>query len=439
MNRTVRPIQQQAMSGLGKAYAFGYLVLYLAAYYTVTLLMRELSPRRYFVLLGRLLRLLGVLWHNQVMKINGTYKFEIYLPAFPTPAFFHALRKYDPATQEPGALTVVLSMTKACAYHCPHCYQRLDHGQEVELELLRQVVREMQDMGVATFDLEGGEPMLRFERLSQLLEAFDERAELWVNTTGHHLTREKAVRLRELGVFGVYVSIHSADPETHDAFTGKEHAFGIARNAIGLLHEVGIATAVNYCASAADVGGDGIHRLFALARELGCAFVQVIHGKSAGGWLDRPEEMRRDSPLIQQLARLHLEYNGGRRGRDYPALAVQVFEESRDAFGCTAGGVDRFYLNHAGEVQPCEFINVSFGNVKQEPFRQIFRRMRGYFQTPGTDWLCCTQAAGIADRVRAAQQTPLPPAETEQLVAGWNRGEPTPLYRKLRLYRPSAP
>ena len=169
------------------------------------------------------------------------------------------------------------------------------------------------------------------------------------------------------------------------------------------------------------------------------AFVQVIHGKPSGAWLDRPEALRRDSHLVRRLARMHLEYNCGRARRGYPSLAVQVFEESPRAFGCTAGGVERFYLNHAGEVQPCEFLNVSFGNVTEEPFPAIFRRMRSYFETPGTDWLCCTQSPSIAERVRGGKQTPLPASETTTLVRGWSRGEPTRLYRRLRLYGSDAP
>jgi MoaA/NifB/PqqE/SkfB family radical SAM enzyme len=434
MNRTVRPIEQKAMVGFAKAYAFGTLIVSLWVHFSIALLLRERSPRRYFVLLGRLLTLVRVLWHNKVMRINGSYKFEVYLPAFPTPAFFHALRKYDPTTRDPAALTVVLSMTKACGYRCPHCYQRWDGGKEVEIDRLREVVGQMQDMGVAAFDIEGGEPMLRFERLCELLAAFDERAELWVNTTGHHLTREKAERLRRLGVFGVFVSLHSADARTHDAFTGEARAFETACEAIRMFQEVGIATAINYCASAADVAGDGVHRLVALARELGCAFVQIIHGKPSGAWLGKAEEMGPGSDLVRRLERMHVEYNSGRTRRDSPSLAVQVFEESAHAFGCTAGGVDRFYLNHAGEVQPCEFLNVSFGNINQEPFPEIFRRMRSYFETPGTDWLCCTQAPGIAARVGAGQRTPLGASETATWVGSWSRGAPTPLYRRLRLY-----
>jgi MoaA/NifB/PqqE/SkfB family radical SAM enzyme len=436
MSPIVRPIEQKAMTGLRKWYAFGYLAVRMWAHLTRTTLVRERSPRRYFTFLRRLTVLLKVLWHNKVMRINGTYKFEIYLPAFPTPAFFHAIKKYDPATREPAALTVVLSMTKACAYQCPHCYQRMDQGKEVEIELLRRVAREMQDMGVTTFDIEGGEPMLRFDRLCELLTAFDERAEIWVNTTGDGLTRERAEQLRRLGVFGVYVSIHSADAATHDAFTGKQNAFGIACEAVTCLQDVGIATAINYCASPEDVRGDGVRRLFALARELGCSFVQVIHGKSAGGWLDKPDAMISESPLIDKLAKLHVEYNGSLRYRDYPAVAVQVFEESHDVFGCTAGGVDRFYVNHEGEVQPCEFINVSFGNIKDEPFIEIFRRMRGSFETPGSDWLCCTQAPGILAMIKTERlaKTPIPKEHTQKLVALWNKGQPTPLYRTLGIY-----
>jgi len=438
MNKTVSPIQQHAMTGAAKLFAFAYLVAYLWLYYSWHVLVLELAPRRYVIYLARLLRLLVVLLPNKVMRINGTYKFEIYMPAFPTPAFFHAMKKYDPATRDPGCLTVVFSMTKACAYKCPHCYQRLDQGKEVEIERLKAVAREMQDLGTASFDIEGGEPMLRFERLCELLSAFDERAEVWVNTTGHMLTRDKAERLRELGVFGSFVSLHSSDPATYEKFTGIEGSFDAACNGIRMLQEVGIATAINYCASAEDVQGDGVHKLIAKARELNCAFVQVIHPKAAGGWLEKRDGMVTESELIGRLSRIHLDYNKGTKRRAFPALTVQVFEESPSEFGCTAGGVDRFYLNHEGEVQPCEFINVSFGNVNDEPFAEIFRRMRSSFATPGTAWLCCTEAESIAKLYKAEglDKTPLPRRHTEALVAGWDKGAPTKLYRDLGIYRP---
>ena len=131
-----------------------------------------------------------------------------------------------------------------------------------------------------------------------------------------------------------------------------------------------------------------------------------------------------------------MRYNG-RGCADYPSLAAQVFEESDRVLGCTAGAVDRFYIGAAGDVQPCEFLNLSFGNVNDEPFAAILARLRGAFPTPGCDWLCCTQAAAI-HRLFVAhklERTPLPWAVTQELVATWDRGKPTPIYEKLGIYK----
>ncbi len=105
--------------------------------------------------------------------------------------------------------------------------------------------------------------------------------------------------------------------------------------------------------------------------------------------------------------------------------------------GCTAGGIDRFYVNAHGEVQPCEFLNLSFGNVQEEPFETIFQRMRAAFPAPCSDWLCCTQATAIhtAFQAHGTSQTPLPYRVTQPLVEEWDRGTATRVYEDLGIYR----
>jgi len=114
-----------------------------------------------------------------------------------------------------------------------------------------------------------------------------------------------------------------------------------------------------------------------------------------------------------------------------------VFEEREDVLGCTSGAVDRYYVGASGEVQPCEFLNLSFGNVNEEPFAAIYARMRSTFRTPCSDWLCCTQAEAIHRLFEQHQlkQTPLPWPVTRELVERWDRGEPTPIYERLGIYR----
>jgi len=426
---------------------YARIAAHVALRYAGEVLRGRLPLRVYPRFLRRAFVFLRALRHDKVVRLGRLYKLQLYLPAYPSPAFFHALAKLHRA--EPGPVSVVLSMTRACRYHCPHCYQRKDGGADAELPLVIATAREMQALGVSFFNIEGGEPLERPERLLALLRAIDERGEIWVNTTGARLDDDLARRLREAGLAGVMVSLHTPDAEEHDRFTGVPGSFATACRALETFARMGAFTAINCCASPALIHGGGLARLFALGRELRCAFIQVIHEKPAGGWLGRAAESRaavapgetdegRDpAGTLALLRAFHLACNETRAFRGHPSCAAQVFDEQAHLFGCTAGGIDRFYVGASGEVQPCEFLNVSFGNIREEPFTEIFARMRSFFPRPGTNWLCCTQAESIARAVgeREPARTPLPWEVTRGLVASWDRGSETGLYKRLGIYR----
>lgn len=392
-------------------------------------------PPEYVRFLWRALRLLLVFRHNKVVCTRRGWKLHLYLPAYPSPAFFHALES-KLLRRPPGPTTVVFSMTKACSYSCPHCYQRRDHGPDLEEDLLLGTARAAVDAGVALFDIEGGEPLLRFPRLLSLVRGLDARAEVWVNSSGASLADGMLEALRDAGVFGFMVSIHAPDPSRHDAFTGVPGSFDVACHLLRECRAHGLAAAINSVLSEDDVRSAGLERLMDLARDLGCDYVQLIHPKPAGEWLGRTAQMQTDAALIAAVRQAHIRYNGS-ACQDYPSLAAQVFEEAEHVLGCTAGAVDRFYVNANGEVQPCEFLNVSFGNVRTEPFADILARMRTFFPVPGVDWLCCTQGPAIhAFMARhGLTRTPVPWPLSRELVSDWQQGRPTPIYERLRIYR----
>ncbi len=397
------------------------------------------SPLHYARFLARALRLLLVFRHNKVVRTPNGLKLHLYLPAYPSPAFFYALDT-KLLRSPPGPTTVVFSMTKACRYKCRHCYQRRDTGPDVEETTLLETLRAVRDGGVAFMNIEGGEPFLRFDRLLRLVNALDRRTEIWINSTGAHATSPMLEALKEAGVLGLIVSIHSPDAAQHDAFTGVPGSFETAQRLLRDWRALGGSTAINSVLSGEELTSGGLDRLMALARVLECDYVQLIHPKPAGDWLGRTEDMQTDGAGLAFVRREHLRYNSRAHPRD-PALAAQVFEESEGVLGCTAGGVDRYYVNATGEVQPCEFLNVSFGNVNEEPFAVIFDRMRACFPEPCTDWLCCTQGAEIHRLYEKYElsRTPLPWPVTRELVARWQRGKPTPLYDKLGIYRTNKP
>ncbi len=423
------------LTGLRKFFLYCVIVVHVTLHCVVQVFRGRIKWWRYPAVLRRAWLFLLVLRRHKIVKCGRAYKLHLYVPAYPTRAFFHTLEKFY--RSQPGPTTVVLSMTRACTYRCPHCYQKLDRGADIPMETLTAAATAMQDAGVSMFDIEGGEPLLRLDRLTELMSALDERAEIWVNTTGAELSDEKMKRMVDAGLFGVMVSLHSPVPETHDEFTGVAGSFAVACEAIRRFVAHGALAAVNCCSTGKAVLDGDIDKLISLARELGCSFVQLIHPKPAGGWLGRDQNPDMADDVIDALSAMHRHYNSGGKYRRFPSVSAQVFEESPEMFGCTAGGVDRFYMGADGEVQPCEFLNVSFGNVRNEPFEAILRRMRSYFPTPCNDWLCCTQAEGINKLIAEHEldRTPVPWEITQQHIGGWQRGPETRLYGKLGIYK----
>jgi MoaA/NifB/PqqE/SkfB family radical SAM enzyme len=425
-------------TGLGKVWVYLRIILRIPCHYAARPHFFR-SPPDYFRFLFRALRLLLVFRHNKCVRVYNGWKLHLYLPAYPSPAFFYAIESKLLRTP-PGPTTVVFSMTKVCDYKCEHCYQRRDGGPDVEENLLIHTAQAVRDCGVAMFDIEGGEPFMRFDRLLHLVRALDERTEIWINSTGAHVETHMLDELKDAGVFGVMVSIHSPDAATHDAFTGVSGSFETACRMVRQWRALGLVAALNSVLSEEETNCGGLGRLMDLAKELDCDYVQLIHPKPAGKWIGRTEAMQMGHAVIQFVRREHVRFNSHSM-HEYPALAAQVFEEAEHVLGCTAGAVDRFYVNVTGEVQPCEFLNLSFGNVHNEPFGMILERMRSHFKVPGADWLCCTQAGEIQKlfEEHRLQRTPLPWPVTQELVASWNRGNPTPIYEKLGIYRRKGP
>ncbi len=426
------------LTGWRKFIFFQYFKIYIFLRYTFLLFFRKISFKQYFIFFKRLLLFFEKVKINKVVKTRGVYKLHIYFPAFPTKAFFIALNKFLTLKKKdfyPYPTSVLLSMTKACNYNCKHCYQKRDKMKDISLEKLKQIAKQIQDLNISFINIEGGEPMLKFNRLIGLMENIDNRSEVWVNTTGFSVTEEKARKMKEVGVFGVMVSLHHWDKNKHDKFVGVNGAFDRAISALRIFKKSGLSTAINCTGTQELINTGGFNKIIKIAKNNGCAIVQLIHEKPAGAWLDKDDTL--NNIYLKRLYNSHIIYNKSRKYKKYPAVSSQVFESAKNNFGCTAGGIERFYINANGEVQPCEFVNVSFGNINDEPFLEIYKRMRDVFNKPRTGWLCCTEHNKIKKELKRLKMksTPLPKEKSNKIIKEFNFGEETKLYKKMRLYK----
>ncbi len=224
------------------------LKLGIASYYFRDLLKGKITLKQYLRFVRTVLIFYHKIKHNKVVKTRGYYKFHIYFPAYPSKAFFKGMGKFfrfgDPS-EELNPTSVLLSMTKACPYDCEHCYQKVDRLEDMPVEVMKDVTRRIRDLGVSYFNIEGGEPLVRFDRLMEMLSVLPDDVEIWVNTTGFSLTEEMAVKMRDAGVFGVMVSVHHWDQVKHDSFVGHEGAFQTAISALRTFKKMGLSTMIN--------------------------------------------------------------------------------------------------------------------------------------------------------------------------------------------------
>ncbi len=378
-------------------------------------------------------RLTRIFYRHKLKRLaSGEYKLDFYLPRYPSQAFFTALED-KVAARPPRPVSVVLSISKACAYKCPHCYQRKDEAHELPLPVLIENVRKMRDFGIVAWAVEGGEPLIRFDRLEAVLAEIS-GLEVWVNSTGYTATPEKIRRLAELKTTGVMSSIHSIDRDAHDAFTGVAGSWRRALEFLRDCRETGMLTGFNTVLSDSEVVDGGIDRIMSFASEHGCDYVQLIHPKACGAWMGKAFDRSLHAEAVRVACEAQRHYNSA-KSRIPTILTAQVYEESPEMLGCCCGGIDRFYVGAGGEVQPCEFVNISFGNLEKDGFETAYERMRKAFPVPCEEWTCERHAKEIAAAAADFSALPLPWSATEKLVAGWKTGTPTKVYEKMGIYR----
>ena len=393
----------------------------------------KMSLRKYIAFSRRLLFFLSKVQHNKFVQIKKNTRVDLYVPGFPSKAFYTACNKFMVFGEKLPCTTVLISVTSACKFKCKHCYQKYDKGKDININLLVDTVKKLQGMGIAFFNIEGGEPFLVYERLKQVCEAIDDRSEIWINSTGYGITLERLLELKKLNVTAIMFSLHSAEPKALNEFMGDEEAWSTMKKGIDLCHEADIAVAFNTCLQIDDFNNSMFEKVMERAKEFKAVIIQLIKPKPSGGWLESGVEKLEEKGFAQ-IKSLVNKYNFDEKYKDYPSISAQILEEDKSVFGCTAGGTDRFYINAKGDLQPCEFLNISFGNIERDNFERIYGKMRKCFDEPCEGWLCEKYSGEILKLFKEnnLKSLPLPTDISEKLYTNWERGDKTEMYKKLR-------
>jgi len=223
------------------------------------------------------------------------------------------------------------------------------------------------------------------------------------------LNEEKVRRLKESGIQRVSVSLDGAAAETHDRFRQVPGAFAGALRGIEFLKRGGLEFQVNTTVTQRNFGElpsilDLVVRLGAVAHHI---FLLVPTGRGRG--LEGAAVPAADYERIlhwfyEQRERAPLQLKATCAPHYYRILRQRAKAEGKkvtpqthglDAMtrGCL-GGIGFCFISHTGNVQPCGYLEIFSGSVKEQPIKEIweessvFQRLRDFDSYSGRCGRC---------------------------------------------------
>ena len=322
----------------------------------------------------------GYLANEKVVMFNDRYVLNTHFPPYPGRAFNNLVDQFSTIGDitERRLYSVTLAVTNRCMYNCRHCYNAGRSQKDIPLDMLQRTIRELQDMYAVRVTLSGGEPLLR-DDLEEIAASFDDRTFIDLNTTGYGLTPERARALRDSGVFAVGVSVDSPVPDQHNRQRRNVNAYDTALRALSTASEAGLYPYVVTVATHELLKDDSFMGFMRFAGESGAREVHLLEPCPIGNLAGSDDAVlnRTDQDRIlryqEEIA----------RDESLPILSSFRYLESPDAFGCGAG-ITHLYIDGSGEVSPCNFVPLSFGNIQDRPLRDILGDMGRHFRKPRT-------------------------------------------------------
>ena len=307
-----------------------------------------------------------------LLNIDGRLVIHSHLPAMNSKAFTRFIDEHL-LGRSPGPSHAQISVTTACPQNCAYCYNRNRGGQQLDTNTIKQVITDLKKMGVVWLGLTGGEPLMNKDLVEIVRCAGDECA-VKLFTTGTGLTPQLASDLAKAGLFYVSVSLDHREEEVHDRIRGRQGAYKTAMNAIDIFKKTkGMHVSVSAVISREMIRTNQVEEFLQFLIDLDIDEIWLSESKPTGEAFWHEEAVITEDEKAG-LIRLQDRYN--RKGK--PTVNYLGHFESSEHFGCSAGH-KMVYIDACGEVSPCVFTPITFGNVRDKSIQDIFAEMKCYF------------------------------------------------------------
>jgi MoaA/NifB/PqqE/SkfB family radical SAM enzyme len=277
----------------------------------------------------------------------------------------------------PFPVAMTFAITYRCQCKCVHCsagkHLRNDKA-ELTTEEAKKLIDDAQKLGVTIIAFTGGEPMLR-EDLFELISYVDQKKAMPVMfTNGQFLTDVNVEKLADAGLYSLFLSIDSPDPDEHNKLRGMPGLFDTAIEGLLKAKSKGIFTGFSSYATRSGTERNIYRKLHEYAKELGLHNIILFDCVPTGNMIHDTSEML----TFELREKLH-NYSAEVFEKEIlPPLSSQAWQNSVEAYlsgiGCLAANI-QYYASAYGDISPCDFSPLCFGNVRKEPLKKIWMRM----------------------------------------------------------------
>ncbi len=290
---------------------------------------------------------------------------------------------------------LAINLTRRCNLACAHCYMdaaTLRDGGPDELRteevcrLLDQVAGRCPDSMVV---LTGGEPLLRHDLEALLAHGAKLGLSMVVGSNGVLLNERRVASLKAAGAMGVGISLDSLDPSYHDQFRGIPGGWEKTLAGMDACRNHGLPFQIHF--SVTNGNAHEVTSLIDFARAVGAHVLNIFflvctgRGESMSDITpERYEQVLNELILAQEdsrdliiRARCAPHFKRVAYQRDPQSLLTRA--EGYEGGGCLAG-IHYCRITPEGAVTACPFIPDEEGNIRRQPFWEIWDHSSNFGQ-----------------------------------------------------------
>lgn len=330
--------------------------------------------------------LFRVIWYvskdEKIIKYNGKYVITSFFPPIPSKAFdqlFNSVNKNVSSfyghthAMSTSPISIHIAVTNKCNFNCWHCSNVNRKKKDgITTKQMIKLIKDLQDMGVAIIGLTGGEPLLRKD-IEKIVSSIDDRSISILFTTGQTLTLEKAKKLKKAGLFMAGISLDHYEKDYVDKKRGYKGAFETALNAVKNCKKAGLYTMIQIVVrkDLFDNNCEKIWKMLDFAKRIGVHEIRLLEPICTGRLIHAAGSILLTDKEREKLREIHKKANWSGR---YPKVSTFAQIESKEMFGCGAGS-QHSYIDAQGNLYPCDFVPLSFGNIKEESIKRLWAEM----------------------------------------------------------------